>query len=201
LCNTRVHSRIARDAHAAAAKAQEDAEAAKAESLVLKAELTALREGRSGLEKESKSAKAELARVKKQAVIAEAASRHGFIDAKQISKLVGDEIVFDGGTNTFHIVAEDGNVRVGLDGSTPLTLDAFFQDFANRNSHLVRGTVKNGVGSSENARPYSPTTERDRLKAIFGKGSNAIAANRLGVENPQLYKQYKREARALGIIP
>jgi hypothetical protein len=172
-----------------------------AEAVVLRAELAALRGDRSGLEKESKNAKAELAKVKKQAVIAEAASRHGFVDVGQVSKLTADEIVLDADKNQFHVVGEDGKVRVGLDGSTPINLDTYFSEFAAKNSHLVRSTVRPGIGSSTDARPHSPQTDIQKLKAIFGKGSDSRKANEIGVNNPQLYKQMRREARALGIIP
>jgi predicted nuclease with TOPRIM domain len=185
--------RAGNEARATAARLQ-------AESEVLKAELATLRGDKSGLEKESKTAKQELAKVKKQAVITEAASKHGFFDVKQISKLVGDEIVFDPDKNQFHIIGEDGSPRVGLDGSTPLSLDAFFQEFAAKNSHLVRSAVKNGVGSTENTH-YVTTNQRSRLTEIFGKGSNSQKANALGVADPQLYKQMRREAKSLGIIP
>jgi hypothetical protein len=193
--------RAGREAREQAAKLQEEKDAAIAAAEVLKSELATLRGDKSGLEKESKTVKQELAKVKKQNAIQDAASKHGFVDVGQVSKLVGDEIVYDSTKNQFHVVDEHGTVRTGLDGSTPLTLDSFFQDFANRNGHLVRGTVKPGVGSSTDARPYSPQTDAQKLKAIFGKGSSSKAANDMAMQNPQLYKQMRREARALGIIP
>jgi hypothetical protein len=84
------HSRIARDAHAAAAKAQEDASAARAEAELLKEELVALKGERTGLETSAKTARAETLKLKKENAIVEAANKHGFFDVKQVSKLVGD---------------------------------------------------------------------------------------------------------------
>jgi hypothetical protein len=193
--------RSARDIREQAAKLQEEKDAAIAAAEVLKSELAALRGDKSGLEKESKTAKQELAKVKKQALLAEAASKHGFVDAKQVTKLVDDQIVFDPASNQFHVINEDGSVRTGLDGSTPLSLDTYFSEFAAQNSHLVRGTVRAGVGSGENARPYAPTTQIDTLKAIFGKGSSSQKANQIAMADPLRYKQLRREARAAGLIP
>jgi hypothetical protein len=170
-----------------------------AEAVVLKAELAALRGDRSGLEKETKTAKQELLKLKKEAIFADAASKHGFVDPKQVTKLVSEDIVFVPEKNTFHIVNEDGSVRTGLDGS-PLGLDAFFQDFANRNGHLVRGTVKPGVGSRENQLPTPAVGERERLSKLFGRGSDAVACNRLAISDPAEFKKQRLLAKSYGLI-
>ena len=192
--------RSARDIREQAAKLQEEKDAALAAAEVLKVELTALRGDKSGLEKESKTAKQELAKVKKQALIAEAASKHGFVDAKQVTKLVGDEIVFDADRNQVHVVGEDGSVRTGLDGSTPLSLDAYFADFANRNPHLVRGTVLSGVGSRENQIPQPAIGEREKLAKLFGPRSDGRACNQLALSDPAEFKRQRYLARRYGLI-
>jgi hypothetical protein len=114
--------------------------------------------------------------------------------------LTEDKIKWDGERNKFIVLGDDGGERLGVDGNS-LTVSAFLKEFGVSNSYLVRGDVKTGVGSAENQRPYTTTTERDRLKAIFGKGSSCKAANDMAMHDPQKYKTLKREARALGIVP
>lgn len=198
----------------AGSEARATAARLEAEMITLRNELAAAKdaaeaeaEGRVGLEtsltvreKEAKAARAETIAVKKQNAIQAAATEHNFFNPQVVSKLTEDKIQWNSEKSKFIVLGDDGSERLGADGNS-LTVSAYLKEFAQSNSYLVRGDVKPGVGSSENARPYSTTSERDKLKAIFGPGSDSQKANRIGVENPQLYRQMKREARALGIIP
>jgi len=73
--------------------------------------------------------------------------------------------------------------------------------FANENGHLVRSGFKSGVGSTE-SRQYlgENTSQTDELKKLFGRGSNAMAANALAQRDPNEYRRLKREAQRQGII-
>jgi hypothetical protein len=183
------------------------ATAARLEAEVLRGEVARLTGDKSGLEttleakqREATSAKAETIAVKKQNAITEAGAKHNFYNPAQLAKLTGDEIKWDG--TKFVVPGEDGTARVGLDGSTPLSVDEFFREFATKNPHLVKGDVKPGIGSREAQQPPHRTLgEKEKLMQYFGKGSDAQKANALGVSNPQLYRQMKREARSLGLIP
>jgi hypothetical protein len=202
--------RAGSEARQTAARLQKELEAAKdaaKEAETLRAEVARLKGDREGLEsnlsvkeKEARSARAETVAVKKQNAIQAAATEHNFFNPQIVSKLTEDKIKWDDGKQKFIVLGDDGSERLGADGNS-LSVSAYLKEFGAANSYLVRGDVKTGVGSSENQRPYTTTTERDRLAKLFGKGSDSRAANRLGVENPQLYKQYKREARAIGLIP
>jgi len=188
------------EAKATAAKAEADAATARAEALALKQELATLRGDKEGIEAASKAIREENIKIRKQQVIQEAAAKLGFFNPNQVSKLTDSEVQWDEGRKRFIIVADDGTERLDVAGNG-LTLEAFYRDFAVANPHLVRGDVKPGVGSSENKIPYSTQGEREKLAKLFGRGSDSRAANTLAINNPQLYRQYKREARSLGLIP
>jgi hypothetical protein len=178
-----------------------------AEAAVLRGEVARLTGDKSGLEttleakqREATSAKAETIAVRKQNAITEAGAKYNFYNPAQLAKLTGDEITWDG--KQFVVLGSDGTPRVGLDGSTPLSVDEFFKEFATKNPHLVKGDVKPGIGSREAQQPPHRTLgEREKLAQYFGKGSSSQKANALALESPQLYRQYKREAKNLGLIP
>jgi hypothetical protein len=192
--------RAGNEARATAARLEAEAE-------VLRAEVERLRGDREGLEsnlsvkeKEAKSARAETIAVKKQNAIQAAATEHNFFNPQIVSRLTEDKIKWDEGKQKFVVLGDDGSERLGADGNS-LSVSAFLKEFGTSNPYLVRGDVKPGVGSAENQRPYTTTTERDRLKALFGKGSSSKAANDYAMRDPQGYKNAKREARSLGLIP
>jgi hypothetical protein len=179
-----------------------------AESEVLRAENATLKEGRGALEsnlsvkeKEAKSARAETIAVKKQNAIQAAATEHNFFNPQVVSKLTEDKIKWDAGKEKFIVLGDDGSERLGADGNS-LSVSAFLKEFGTSNPYLVRGDVKTGVGSGEAQQPPHRTLgQKEKLAQYFGKGSSSQKANALALESPNLYRQYKREARALGIIP
>jgi hypothetical protein len=192
--------RAGNEARATAARLEAEAEVLRAEVARLRGDREGLESNLSVKEKEAKSARAETIAVKKQNAIQAAATEHNFFNPQVVSKLTEDKIKWDEGKQKFVVLGDDGSERLGVDGNS-LTVSAFLKEFGVSNSYLVRGDVKTGVGSAENQRPYTTTTERDRLKAIFGKGSDSKKANDTAMRDPQGYKQMKREARSLGIIP
>lgn len=150
---------------------------------------------------EIEKAKAETVAVRKQNAITEAGAKYNFYDpGKQLAKLTQDQIKWSNELNRFVVVADDGTPRVSLDGSTPLTVDEFFREFATKNPHLVKGEVKPGVGSRENQLPTPAVGERERISKLFGKGSDSRAANILALSNPAEFKRQRYLARSYGLI-
>jgi hypothetical protein len=191
--------RAGNEARATAARLEAEAE-------VLRAEVARLRGDRAGLEtnltakdKEAKAAKDEVIAVRKTNAITEAGAKYNFYDPAQLGKLTSDEISWDG--KKFAVLGEDGTPRVGLDGSTPLSVDEFFREFATKNPHLVKGDIKPGIGSREAQQPPQRTLgEKEKLSRLFGRHSDGKAANDLAMSDPNEYKRQRHIARRLGLI-
>jgi len=200
--------RAGNEARATAARLETEMITLRSELAAAKETAKAEAEGRAGLEssltvreKEAKAARAETIAVRKQNAIQAAATEHNFFNPQIVAKLTEDKIQWSSDKQKFVVLGDDGSERLGLDGN-PLTVSAFLKEFGNSNSFLVRGDVKTGIGSREAQQPPHRTLgDKERLMQYFGKGSDAQKSNALGVQNPQLYKQYKREAKSLGIIP
>jgi len=108
--------------------------------------------------------------------------------------------VWDSAKGEFIPVGPDGTERLGADGN-PMSVDAFFKDFAVANPHLVRGDVKTGIGSREAQQPPHRTLgEKEKLSQIFGSGSDSKKANDLAMSDPAEYKRQRHAARRLGLI-
>ncbi|SRR6266404_1722569 len=191
--------RAGNDARATAARLQ-------AEMTVLQTELATLKGERTGLEssltlkdKEAQAARNETIAVRKQNIIQDAAAKLGFFNPSQVAQLTDKDVQWDAGKQKFIVLGEDGTERLGIDGN-PLTVDGYYKEFASKNTHLVRGDVKPGVGSSENKIPYSTLGEKEKLAKLFGRGSDGKAANDLALSDPNEYKRQRHVARRLGLI-
>ncbi len=173
---------------------------------VLQTELATLKGERTGLEssltlkdKEAQAARNETIAVRKQNIIQDAAAKLGFFNPSQVAQLTDKDVQWDAGKQKFIVLGEDGTERLGIDGN-PLTVDGYYKEFASKNTHLVRGDVKPGVGSSENKIPYSTLGEKEKLAKLFGRGSDGKAANDLALSDPNEYKRQRHVARRLGLI-
>jgi len=191
--------RAGNDARATAARLQ-------AEMTVLQTELATLKGERTGLEssltlkdKEAQAARNETIAVRKQNIIQDAAAKLGFFNPSQVAQLTDKDVQWDAGKQKFIVLGEDGTERLGINGN-PLTVDGYYKEFASKNTHLVRGDVKPGVGSSENKIPYSTLGEKEKLAKLFGRGSDGKAANDLALSDPNEYKRQRHVARRLGLI-
>ena len=174
-------------AKATAAQAERDAATARAEALSLKAELATLKGDKEELARVTKTIQEENIKIRTGQVIQDAAAKLGFFNPSQLAKLVGDDLKWDGAK--FIVVGSDGSPRLGADGTTPLSPDSFFQEYASQNPHLVRGEVKTGVGSREMTQPPHKTLgEKEQLAKLFGRGADAVACNRLALSNPAEFK-------------
>ena len=143
-------------------------------------------------------AKEETVAVKKENAIRQAAEKCNFFNSGQVLKLTEQDIKFDG--NRFVVLGENGSPRLGLDGSTPLSLDEFYADFSRKNTHLVKGEVKPGIGSKENQITRPAPTERENISRLFGKGSDAVACNRLALSDPAEFKRQRYLAKSYGLV-
>jgi hypothetical protein len=179
-----------------------------AEVTTLQTQLATLKGDKSGLEssltlkeQEAKAARNETIAVRKQNTIQAAATEHNFFNPQQVAQLTDKDVQWDAAKGKFIVVGEDGTERLGIDGN-PLSVDAYYKEFASKNPHMVRGSVLPGIGSREAQQPPHRTLgEREKLAKPFGKLSDSRAANTLAINNPQEYKRLKREARSHGLIP
>lgn len=133
-------------------------------------------------------------------VIAQESNKHGFVDVETLQKLTRGNLKHDATTGSFIVTNDDGTPRVGPDGTTPVSVSDFFQDFGNRKPWLVKGTVLPGTGQGSSTGTIPP---RDPGWAHFvGPNSSARDANILcqTAEGKRRYAEYRRQARAAGAI-
>lgn len=147
---------------------------------------------------EIEKARSETIALKKENAIRQAAEKYNFFNSAQVLKLTEQDIKLDG--DRFVVLGENGSPLLGLDGSTPLSLDEFYADFSRKNTHLVKGEVKPGVGSRENQITRPAPTEIEKLSRLFGKGSDAVACNRLALSDPAEFKRQRFLAKSYGLV-
>jgi hypothetical protein len=177
----------------AAKKVREDNE-------TLRAELETLKRESEQVKTVSEQTRAELLTAKKQSALLDAVSRVPFVNASQVLQLTENGVVWSDEHRTFVVQGKDG-VLLGSDGKSPLPLSDFYSVWGEKNPHLVRGSVKPGVGSTQNNGEIERSVlDRAYLRTLFGKGSDSKKANDLGRQNPQEYKRLKGDARRLGLI-
>lgn len=117
------------------------------------------------------------------------AEREHFVSPSQVERLVRDSVKIENGKVV--VLDDAGSPREGV------TLQSFLQEFAGQNAHLVRSALPSGTGSGRDMRAPQPDV---RLEQLFGKGSDAEAANRLALSNPAKYKSLRAEAQRRRLI-
>jgi len=194
--------RAGNDARAKAAQLEKDNEQLRLENELLKG----TPQERESLQKEVEEKKAELAKtqaetlqMKKENHIREVAAKVGFIDADQVLKLTGDSIEWNE-QNKVWAVADKSGALYGTDDN-PLSVTDYLESYGKQHPNLVRGEVKSGTGAT-GSRNFNanPQSNIQRLKSLFGKGSNSALANKMAINSPQEYRQLKAEAQKLRII-
>jgi hypothetical protein len=192
----KVDSLIRESMGRAGAEAKATATRLDGELATLRAELKAAQGDRSTLEK----TQAEIATLRKQNALQEAVSKIPFVDSGQVLQLTENGVVWSDEHRSFVVQGHDGPL-LGPDGMKPLPLADYYAAWSEKNPHLVRGSVKHGVGSTENNGVLEQSViDRTRLKTLFGRGSDSRKANDLGRQNPQEYKRLKADAKRLGLI-
>jgi hypothetical protein len=156
-----------------------------------KAELSAAR-------MESDSLRATSQKQSKDSFIAAQAEKNRFFAVDVVTKLTRDNLSWDAASKSYQVLDDAGVVRLNLDG-TPLSADSFFAEYAAARPYLVKGEVKSGAGSVTGS-IYQPYEKNEPLTRLFGKGSDASAANALCLRDPKRYATLRVQAQQAGLI-
>lgn len=151
-------------------------------------------------EREIAAAREESLSIRKEVAIAEAASEIPFFNLGVVKTLTKDNIQWDAERGQFVVRGENGQIRLDSTLEKPLSLKAYFTEFASNNKYLVRADVKQGSGSSESSRSSVASNGRYEVTDIFGPKSDSRKAAALMKDNPQEYKRLKGLAKEGGLI-
>lgn len=149
--------------------------------------------------KRAEAARQDAMNTKKSSEISRAASRIGFIDLDDVLALTQNSIVWSDEFNQFVVQGPNSQPRLNNEFK-PMSLDEFYNEFANTKKHLVRADFKFGSGSVEGQRSSASPTGQYKLEELFGKGSNSKKANQLAISNAPEYKRLKAMAAERGLI-
>jgi hypothetical protein len=131
-------------------------------------------------------------------VIAQEASKHGFVDASTLQQLTRQNLRHNTDTGAFDVVDESGNPRLNAAGE-PLSVTDFFADYGNKKPYLVRGSVVSGTGQGSSLGSQPPA--QIPLEKLFGRNSDSRLANEYSKRNGgRDYKLAKLEAQKRGLI-
>jgi hypothetical protein len=144
---------------------------------------------------ESAAPKESATKREKDLLIAQEASKHGFIDVTPLQRLTRDNLRHT--DQGFVPVDDAGNQILNPTTNDPLTVEEFFRDYGNRHAYLVRSSVKPGTGSTGSTSSVLPGREQYDVTRYFGPGSDASAANRLPRE---VYSRLRIEAKRRGLV-
>jgi hypothetical protein len=142
----------------------------------------------------------EITNIRKDVAITSAASKLPFVNVDVVKKLTESEIAWSDDYKQFVAVNDNGQVRLDATLEKPLSLDAFFNDFAAKNKYLVRGDVMSGTNATESMRSTLTKNGKYEVAQIFGPKSDARLANDLAKSDPQEYKRLKVVARQAGLV-
>src|SRR5262249_2118620 len=81
-----------------------------------------------------------------------------------------------------------------------MTLEEFYQDYASRKAHMVRGDVRTGASSSANSRFDVRSDGKVPLHKLFGKNSEASLASELARRDIKEYQRLKVIAKQNGLL-
>jgi hypothetical protein len=151
-------------------------------------------------ERETQAARSEAQEVRKEVAIANSASKIPFFNIEVVKTLTKDSITFDSERGQFVVKGPNGQTRLDSTLEKPLSLDAYFAEFAAQNKYLVRSEIGSGTGSSETSRTDVAKNGRYAVTDIFGPKSSSAKASSLMKENPDEYKRLKGIARTEGLI-
>ena len=124
-----------------------------------------------------------------------AAAGNQWVDANLAVQLIRQNVrVVDGRP----VVVDPATGQERLNASLePMTLTELAREMQASRPYLVRSEIRGGSGSYESTgRP--PAMSLDKL---FGKGSDAAAANRLALKDRKTYLRMREAARQKGLIP
>jgi hypothetical protein len=169
------------------------AEASKAETERFKAEATARAA-------EVLAARSESQEIRKEVAITQAASTIPFFNLELVKQVTKGNIEFDGTLKQFVVKGPNGQIRYDSTLEHPLSLEAYFTEYAAQNKYLVRSTLASGTGSTESTRTDVAQNGRFAVTDIFGPKSSSLKASQLMKDNPQEYARLKGIARQERLI-
>lgn len=188
------------------AEAQKALEATQAELSTLKASgngggnadvelrdrVVSLTQERDAAAKAKAAAEERIVSLQKQNLIAQHAASHEFVDLGAVEAMTQRNLKWNQHTNRFDVVNEDGSTKLSATTFEPMTPAEFFSGFAAERPYLVKSGARGGNGSTASSQSTLPSSRGQyHAEDIFGKGSNAIAANKLAQNNPTEYKRLK----------
>ena len=147
---------------------------------------------------ENDAIKATAQRQAKDNLITGLAAKQDFIDADVVLRLTRDNIRAEGSGYT--VVDDSGQPRFAADGITPMTPEAFYQEYASQRLYLVKGQVKSGGGGTSSSGSVNRPPGNYQLHELFGPGSSAQLCNKISIQQPALYKQLRSEAKLKGLV-
>ena len=145
---------------------------------------------------ESAALKESATKGEKDLLIAQEASKHGFIDVTTLQRLTRDNLKHT--DQGFVPVDDAGNPMLNA-AQDPMTVEEFFRDYGNKHAYLVRSSVKPGTGSSGSTGSALGSPRYDIYK-LFGPNSDASACNRLAISDPVTYRRLREEAKRKGLV-
>jgi len=131
-------------------------------------------------------------------VIAQESSKYGFIDTDTLQRLTRGNLRHNAATGSFEIISDEGTPVLNA-AQEPISVTDFFADYASKKPWLQRGQVKGGGGGSSSSGSGRAPAVYDVAK-LFGPGSNAQEINRISIQQPELYKKLRAEARARNLV-
>jgi len=172
---------------------------ARTEAAALRKEVETLRSELGKTQTDAKAVTEQARETAKRGMIESLGAKLNYVKPEQLTKLVGEHVVWSDEHKVYVTKNVDGTVVTDASGK-PASIESYLTAFASENGHLIRGDVKPGVGSTE-SRQWSGTPDpTSELRKLFGRGSNAMAANALAQRNPAEYKRLKEQARRQGLI-
>jgi hypothetical protein len=165
-----------------------------------KAETERFRQAAADREREVQSARAEAQEIRKEVAITSAASKIPFFNVDVVKTLTKDSVVYDNELKQFVVKGPNGQTRYDSTLEKPLSLEAYFTEFASQNKYLVRSEMGSGTGSSETSRQNVSSNGRFAVADIFGPKSSSQKAMQLMKDNPSEYARLKTLARSEGLI-
>lgn len=165
-----------------------------------KAETERYRQAAAEREREVQSARAEAQEIRKEVAITSAASKIPFFSVDVVKQLTKDSVVYDAELGQHVVKGANGQTRYDSTLEKPLSLEAYYTEFASQNKYLVRSEMAGGTGSSETSRSNVAANGRFAVTDIFGPKSSSRSAMQLMKDNPSEYARLKGIARSEGLI-
>jgi len=149
---------------------------------------------------ENESIRAAAQRQAKETFISQSATAAQFIDPALVTRLVADNLRWDG--KQYEVLDDAGTPRTTADGSA-MTPTQFFDEYATQKPFLVKGQVKSGGGGSSSGGAPVSLTNRYDITALWGPGARPDAGrvlNEWSLRDKRGYDQARASAKSKGLV-